>query len=683
MRIKRSLIWTLAVVMVILASGCQKAEKPAETAAQEFQWQIDRFADLRVMRYQVPGFEELPLAQKKLIYYLSEAALCGRDIITDQNYKHNLTIRKTLDAIVEGYKGDRTDPQWEKFMVYSKRVWFSNGIHHHYSTDKFIPEFTTDYFASLAKESEAVEFPLAEGQSLDDLLAFLQPIMFDPAVDAKKVSQDATKDLVTNSAVNFYDGVTQEEVENYYESITDKDDPTPIWYGLNSRVVKKNGKVTEEVASFDGLYGPAIEKIVYWLEKASEVAENDLQKQVIDKLIEYYRTGDLEKFDEYNILWIKDVDSRVDFINGFIEQYYDPMGIKGSWEALVNYKDLEATKRTETIAANAQWFEDNSPVDPRFKKKEVKGVSAKVINVAILGGDTYPSTPIGINLPNATWIRETYGSKSVTLENINYAYDQASLGSGYGEEFAYSEEELERAKKYGSLAGNIHTDLHEVLGHASGQILPDVDPAESLKNYYSPLEEARADLFALYYLMDDKMVQLGLFPSLDAAKADYDSNIKNGLMTQLRRIELGRTIEQAHMRGRALVASWAYENGAAENVIAKEIKDGKTYFVINDYQKLRQLYGQLLAEVQRITSEGDYDAARDLIETYGVQIDQELHKEVLDRFSRLNVAPYGGFINPLYTPVIENGEIVDIKIEYPADYVKQMLRYGKYYSFLR
>jgi dipeptidyl-peptidase-3 len=683
MKIKTSFILLMAFLMVIIIGGCKKAEESAETAAQESQWQIDRFADLRVIRYQAPGFEDLSLDQKKLIYYLSEAALCGRDIITDQNYKHNLTIRRTLDAIVEGYKGDRTDPQWEKFMVYTKRVWFSNGIHHHYSTDKFIPEFKADYFATLAKESEGVEFPLTEGQSLDDLIAFLQPIIFDPAVDAKKVSQDATKDLVTNSAVNFYEGVTQEEVEDYYESITDKDDPTPIWYGLNSRVVKKNGKVTEEVASIDGLYGPAIEKIVYWLEKASGVAENDFQKQVIDKLIEYYRTGDLEKWDEYNILWIKDVDSRVDFINGFIEQYYDPMGIKGSWEAMVNYKDLEATKRTETIAANAQWFEDNSPVDPRFKKKEVKGVSAKVINAAILGGDCYPNTPIGINLPNATWIRETYGSKSVTLENINYAFDQASLGSGYGEEFSFSEEELERAKKYGSLASNIHTDLHEVLGHGSGQILPDVDPAESLKNYYSPLEEARADLFGLYYIMDDKMVELGLLPNLDAAKANYDAYIRNGLMTQLRRIELGKTIEQAHMRARALIAQWAYEKGKPENVVSREVKDGKTFFVINDYSRLRQLFGELLAEVQRITSEGDYEAARNLVENYGVQIDQELHKEVLERFSKLNMAAYGGFINPVYIPVTENGEIKDIRIDYPADYVKQMLRYGRDYSFLQ
>ncbi len=681
MKIKTSFILVLAFLMVILVAGCKKAEQPAEAAAPEFQWQIDQFADLRIMRYQVPGFDELPLAQKELIYYLSEAALCGRDIITDQNYRHNLTIRQTLDAIVEGYKGDRSDPQWDKFMVYTKRVWFSNGIHHHYSTDKFIPEFTADYFDSLAKESEGVDFPLAEGQSLEDLLASLQPIIFDPAVDAKKVSLDSSKDLVTHSAVNFYENVTQGEVENYYKSITDEDDPTPIWYGLNSRVVKKNGKVTEEVASINGLYGPAIKKIVFWLEKAAGVAENDQQRQVIEKLIDYYRTGDLEKYDEYNILWVNDVDSRVDFINGFIEVYSDPLGIKGSWESIVNFKDLAATKRTDTITANAQWFEDNSPVNPRFKKKEVKGVTAKVITAAMLGGDSYPSTPIGINLPNANWIRKNYGSKSVTLGNITYAYDQASLGSGFGEEFSYSNEILERAKKYGALAGNLHTDLHEVLGHASGQLLPGVTN-EALKNYHSPVEEARADLFALYYLMDDKMVELGLLPSLEAAKANYDKNIRNGLMTQLTRIQPGKTIEEAHMRSRALVSQWVYEKGKPENVISKEIKDGKTYFVINDYQKLRQLFGELLAEVQRITSEGDYEAARDLVETYGVQVDPELHKEVLERYAKLHLAPYGGFINPVYTPVVENGEIVDITIEYPTDYVKQMLRYGKDYSFL-
>ena len=671
---KKSLIWLLTFALVILVAGCKKTE------TQDFKWQIDQFADLRILRYQVPGFDELPLAQKELIYYLSEAALCGRDIITAQNYKHNLTIRRTLDAIVEGYTGDRTDPQWEKFMVYTKRVWFSNGIHHHYATDKFIPGFTADYFAMLVKESEGVQFPLAQGQTIDDLIIFLQPVIFDPTVDAKKVSQDSTKDLVTESAVNFYEGVTQEEVEKYYKSIADEDDPTPISYGLNTRVVKKNGKVVEEAAYLNGLYGPAIEKIIYWLEKAAGVAENDQQRKVIEKLIEYYQTGDLEKFDEYNILWVDDVESRTDFINGFIEVYSDPMGMKGSWESVVNFKDLAATKRTDTIVANAQWFEDNSPTDSRFKRKEVKGVTAKVITAAMLGGDTYPSTPIGINLPNANWIRRTHGSKSVTLENITYAYDQASLGSGFGKEFSYSEEVLERAKKYGAQAGNLHTDLHEVLGHASGQLLPGVSP-EALKNYHSPIEEARADLFALYYLMDDKMVELGLLPNLDAKKANYDIGIRNGLMTQLTRIQPGKTIEQAHMRSRALVSHWVYEKGKPENVISKEIKGGKTYFVINDHQKLRQLYGELLAEVQRITSEGDYEAARDLVETYGVQVDQELHKEVLERYSKLKLAPYGGFINPAYTPVIKNGKIVDVKVEYPNDYVKQMLRYGKDYSF--
>jgi len=447
-------------------------------------------------------------------------------------------------------------------------------------------------------------------------------------------------------------------------------------------VIKKGGKVVEQVYSANGLYGPVIEKIVFWLEKAAGVAESDLQKQLIEKLIEYYRTGDLEKFNDYNILWVQDVESRIDFINGFIEVYSDPLGMKGSWESIVNFKDLEATKRMETIAANAQWFEDHSPTDPRFKRKEVKGVTGKVITAAMLGGDAYPSTPIGINLPNANWIRRTYGSKSVTLENITYAYDQASLGSGFNEEFSFSKEEVERAKKYGSLAGNIHTDLHEVLGHASGQLLPGVS-SETLRNYHSPVEEARADLFALYYLMDDKMVELGLFPTLEAAKADYDRNIRNGLMTQLTRIQPGKTIEQAHMRARALIAHWVYEKGQSENVIVKKIKDGKTYFVVNDYQKLRRLFGELLAEVQRITSEGDYEAARDLIETYGVQVDHELHKEVLDRYSKLNLAPYSGFINPDYTPVIENGRIIDVKISYPDDYVKQMLLYGKEYSLLK
>ncbi|MFH1944073.1 MAG: dihydrofolate reductase, partial [Acidobacteriota bacterium] len=625
------------VVIALLTVACTKSvEKPAAVA--DFKWQVDQFADLRILRYQVPGFDELTAKQKELIYYLSEAALWGRDIVTDQNYKHNLTIRKTLDAIVEGYKGDRTTSEWNDFMVYTKRVWFSNGIHHHYSTDKFNPGFSGAYFKSLIEGSDGVEFPLTEGRSVSDLAAFLEPIMFDPTVDAKKVSQDSSGDLVADSAVNFYEDVTQSEVEAYYKSIADEDDLTPVSYGLNSRVVKQDGKVTEEVYSLDGLYGPAIEKIVYWLDKAAGAAENDLQRSVIEKLIEYYKTGDLEKFDEYNILWVKDTDSRIDFVNGFIEVYNDPMGMKASWESIVNFKDLEATKRVSVISDNAKWFEENSPTDPRFKRDEVTGVTAKVITTAMLGGDCYPSTPIGINLPNANWIRRTHGSKSVTLENITYGYNQSSLDSPFGKEFTFNKEILERVKKYGALAGNIHTDLHEVLGHGSGKLLPGVS-SEALKNYHSPVEEARADLFALYFIIDDKMVELGVLPNPDAAKAEYDVAVRNGLMTQLTRIELGKTIDQAHMRSRALVSHWVFEHGKADNVISRETKDGKTYFVINDYQKLRGLYGELLKEAQRITSEGDYDAAKALVETYGVQIDKDLHMEVLARYAKLNLAP--------------------------------------------
>jgi dipeptidyl-peptidase-3 len=681
METKKVFISLLMVVIAFMAVGCtKKTEEP--TAADDFKWQVDQFADLRILRYQVPGFDELTAKQKELIYYLSEAALWGRDIVTDQNYKFNLTIRKTLDAIFEGYKGDRTSSEWNAFMVYTKRVWFSNGIHHHYSTDKFIPGFSAEYIKSLIEGSDGVEFPLTEGQTVSDLAALLEPIMFDSTVDAKKVSQDSSGDLVADSAVNFYEGVTQSEVEAYYKSISDKDDPTPVSYGLNSKVSKQDGKVMEEVYSIGGLYGPAIEKIVFWLEKASGVAENELQRSVIQKLIEYYKTGDLKKFDEYNILWVKDTDSLIDFVNGFIEVYSDPLGMKASWESNVNFKDLEATKRVSVISDNAKWFEDNSPTDPQFKRDEVTGVTAKVITAAMLGGDCYPSTPIGINLPNANWIRRTYGSKSVTLENITYGYNQSSLDSPFGKEFTFNEQILERSKKYGALAGNIHTDLHEVLGHGSGKLLPGVS-SEAMKNYHSPVEEARADLFALYYILDDKMVELGVLPDLEAGKAAYDAAIRNGLMTQLTRIELGKTVEQAHMRSRSLVSHWVYEHGKADNVISREMKDGKTYFVINDYQKLREVYGELLKEVQRITSEGDYEAAKALVETYGVQIDQGLHKEVLDRYAKLNLAPYGGFINPVYTPVLEDGRIIDVKISFPVDYVKQMLRYGKDYSILR
>jgi len=684
MNIKSSLLLALCIGLVGLTAGCKKKapEAPPAAAAPEFQWQIDQFADLRILRYQVPGFEALAPAQKELVYYLSEAALCGRDIFFDQNYKHNLKVLRTLDAIVQGYKGDKNDPRWAEFMTYVKRVWFSSGIHHHYSTDKILPGFDAAYFADLVKGSEGVSFPLAEGQSADDLVAFLRPILFDPAVAPKKLSQDSTKDLVTNSAVNFYEGVTQAEVEAYYKGIVEAKDETPISYGLNTRVVKKDGRVVEEVAKIDGLYGPAIAKIVGWLEKAAGVAENEQQRKVIETLISHYRTGDLEKFDEYNILWVGDLASLIDFVNGFIEVYDDPLGMKASWESVVNFKDLAATKRADTISANAQWFEDNSPVDPRFKKTEVKGVSAKVITAAMLGGACYPSTPIGINLPNANWIRKNYGSKSVTIENITYAYDQSSLKSPFGPEFTFSPELLERAKTYGPMAGNIHTDLHEVLGHGSGQLNPGVGP-ESLKNYHSPIEESRADLFALYYIMDDKMVELGLLPSIEAAKAEYDLQVRNGLMTQLTRIQPGKTIEQAHMRGRAMVSQWVYAKGKPGNVIERVMKDGKTYFVVNDYAKLRGLYGELLAEVQRITSEGDYEAAKALIETYGVQVDQDLHKEVLDRYAKLNLAPYSGFVNPVYTPVVENGKIVDVKIDLTEGYVEQMLRYGRDYSFLK
>jgi dipeptidyl-peptidase III len=686
MNVRSSLWIVLCVALIGLASGCKKKEPappPAASApAAEFQWQIDQFADLRILRYQVPGFEALTAAQKELIYYLSEAAICGRDIIFDENCKYNLKVRRTLDAIVQGYKGDRNDPRWAEFMTYVKRVWFSNGIHHHYSNDKFAPGFDEDYFAALVKGSEGATFPVAEGESVDDLVAVLCPILFDPDVAPKKVSQDSTKDLVTNSAVNFYEGVTQAEVEHFYQKIADKKDPTPISYGLNSRLVKRDGLIVEQVASINGLYGPAIAKIVYWLEKAAGVAENEQQKNVVEALIAYYKSGDLRQFDAYNILWVGDLSSLVDFVNGFIEVYNDPLGLKASWESVVNFKDLAATKRADIISANAQWFEDHSPVDPKYKKKEVKGVSAKVITAAMLGGDCYPSTPIGINLPNANWIRKDYGSKSVTIENITYAYDQSSLKSPFGPEFTYSAELLDRARKYGPLAGNIHTDLHEVLGHGSGQLMPGVG-SESLKNYHSAIEESRADLFGLYYIMDDKMVELGLLPSKEAAMAEYDIDVRNGLMTQLTRIQPGKTVEEAHMRSRAMVSHWVYEKGKAENVIERVMKDGKTYFVVNDYQKLRTLYGRLLAEVQRITSEGDYEAAKALIEDYGVQVDQALHKEVLERYAKLNLAPYAGFVNPVYTPVTENGKIVDVKVDLTEGYVEQMLRYGRDYSFLK
>ena len=667
-----------AVVLTGFASCSGTKDKPE--SAEPFKWQVDQFADLRIIRYQIPGFEELTPKQKELVYYLSEAALCGRDIIFDQNFKYNLAIRRTLEAVANGYSGERSGEQWEQFMEYLKRVWFSNGIHHHYSNDKFIPAFSKEYFAELVKNTPSELFPSELG-GIDALVSTLTPIIFDPAVYAKRVNQSAGVDMVTESANNYYEGVTQKEVEQFYAAMMDPKDNTPISYGLNSKVVKENGKVTEKVWKSGGMYGAAIDKIVYWLEKAATVAENEQQRDVILTLIEYYKTGDLNKFDEYNVKWVSDLNSQVDFVNGFIENYGDPLGYKSSWEAVVNFKNIEATKRTEIISANAQWFENHSPIDEQFKKKEVKGVSAKVITVAALGGDCYPTTPIGINLPNADWIRRDHGSKSVTMENITYAYDQSAIGNGFMEEFAWDDKERELNTKHGSLAGNLHTDLHECLGHGSGQLAPGTK-GDELKNYGSPLEETRADLFALYYIGDPYMVEIGLIPSLDVAYAEYSNYIRNGIMTQLTRIELGKDIEQAHMRNRAIIANWCYEKGKADNVIEKKMRDGKTFFVINDYAKLRELFGTLLKEVQRIKSTGDFEAGKALVEAYGVKINQDLHKEVLERYAKLKLAPYGGFINPRLVPVMEGDKIIDVKVEYPDNYVDQMLQYSKEYSFL-
>jgi dipeptidyl-peptidase-3 len=661
-------------------SGHEQSSNNA-TKADTFSYFVEQFADLKILRYQVPGFDTLKLNQKKLIYYLSQAAIAGRDIIFDQNGKYNLAIRRTLEAIVESYKGDRNSEDFRKFMVYVKRVWFSNGIYHHYAKDKFIPDFSQDFFKQLAAQSDQTKFPVTKGETVANLLDKIIPVMFDPTLLPKKVSQDPGKDLVLSSAVNFYDGVNEKEVEAFYGKMRNPKDTEPISYGLNSKLVKENGKVVEKVYKVDGVYGPAIAEIVKWLEKAATVAENETQKNEIEKLIEYYRTGNLKTWDEYNILWVKNLDAKVDFINGFIENYEDPLSRKATWESVVNFKNEDATLRTVIISSNAQWFEDHSPIDNRFKKKEVKGVTAKVITAAQLGGDCYPATPIGINLPNADWIRKEHGSKSVTIENFTYAYDQAAKKSGMLEEFSYSPEEVELIKQYGFITDNLHVDMHECLGHGSGQLLPGVS-SDALKNYQSTLEEARADLFALYYLMDPKMVELKLLPNADAAKAEYIKYIRNGIMTQLTRIQPGKDIEEAHMRNRQLIANWCFEKGKTDNVIEKKTKDSKTYFVINNFEKLHKLFGELLKEVQRIKSEGDYQLGKELVENYGVKVDQTLHKEVLERYKKLNLAPYAGFINPEYVPVEKNGDIVDITIVYPIDYVGQMMKYGKEHSFL-
>ena len=638
----------------------------------EFNYVVDRFADVEVLRYKVPEFENLSLQQKKLIYYLSEAAIVGRDILTDQNCKYNLEIRTLLENIYQNYNGDRETEDFKAFEKYLKLVWFANGVHHHYSCDKFTPEFSQEFFTAQVNALPADKQPAN--------IEILNKVIFDPTFMAKRVNQAEGQDLIATSACNYYDSITQAEVDAYYATIKNPNDSTPISYGLNSRLVKENGKVVEQVYKVGGMYNDAIVRIVENLTEAAKYAENDAQRKVIESLISYYNSGDLRTFDEYSILWVNDTTSQVDFINGFIESYGDPLGMKGAWESIVNFKNVEASKRTEIISENAQWFEDNAPTDPRFRKEEVKGVSAKVITAAILSGDAYPATPIGINLPNANWIRATHGSKSVTIENITQAYDEASHGNGFNEEFVIDEATRELMNKYLFITDNLHTDLHECLGHGSGKLLPGVDP-DALKAHGSTLEETRADLFALYYLADPKLVELGLLDNKDAYKAEYYKYLLNGMMTQLMRIEPGKDVEEAHMRNRKLIAEWTYEMGKDENVVELTKIDGETYIKINDYDKLREIFGKQLAEIQRIKSEGDYEAGRVLVEKYAVKVDPQLHKEVLDRYASLNIAPYRGFVNPIYTLEKDaNGEITDVKVTYGEGYIEQMLRYSRDYS---
>ena len=669
------------VTALSLLTAC--GGNPKTTAeAEKIDYTVEQFADLQILRYRVPGFEDLSLKQKELVYYLTEAALQGRDILFDQNGKYNLTIRRMLEAVYTGYNGDKNTPDFKVMEVYLKRVWFSNGIHHHYGSEKFVPGFTPEFFRQAVQSVDAATLPLAEGQTVEQLCEEVFSVIFDPTVMPKRVNQAAGEDLVLTSACNYYDGVTQQEAEDFYNALKNPQDETPVSYGLNSRLVKEDGKIQEKVWKVGGLYGQALEKIVYWLKKAEGVAETPEQKAVIAKLMEFYETGDLKTFDEYAILWVKDLNSRIDFVNGFTESYGDPLGMKASWESLVNFKDLEATRRTELISGNAQWFEDHSPVDGQFKKEKVKGVSAKVITAAILAGDLYPATAIGINLPNANWIRSHHGSKSVTIGNITDAYNKAAHGNGFNEEFVYSDAELQLIDKYADVTDELHTDLHECLGHGSGKLLPGVDP-DALKAYGSTIEEARADLFGLYYVADPKLVELGLTPSADAYKAQYYTYLMNGLMTQLVRIEPGNNVEEAHMRNRQLIARWVYEKGAAEKVVELVKKDGKTYVVINDYEKVRDLFGRLLAEIQRIKSTGDYAGAHDLVEAYAVKVDPALHAEVLERYKKLNLAPYKGFVNPKYEVVTDaDGTITDVTVTYDEGYAEQMLRYSKDYSTL-
>ena len=659
-----------------------KTQKNATPEIGDFNYTVDKFADIQILRYRVPGFETLSLGQKEMIYYLSQAAIEGRDILFDQNNKHNLTIRRATEAIYLNYNGNKSNADYLALELYLKRIWMANGMHHHFSEDKILPTFDKQFFANQLQQIEAAKLPLLPNETVDAFISRITPIMFDPLLYPKRTNQAAGQDLVTTSSNNFYEGVTQQEVEEFYNRMKKPNDNRPISYGLNSKLVKENGLVTERVYKIGGMYGDALKRIVEWLEKAAKVAENEQQKAVINQLIEFNHTGDLRTFDEYAVLWVQDVTSQVDFIVGFTETYIDPLGMKASWEALINFKNTEATKRTQIISDNAQWFEDNSPIDKQFKKEKVTGVSAKVITAAMLGGDCYPSTPIGVNLPNSNWIRRDYGSKSVTIENITEAYDQVSLGNGFAEEFMWSEVEVEHAKRYGSLTNNLHTDLHECLGHGSGQLLPGVD-ADALRAYGSPIEESRADLFSLYYLADPIMVKLGLLPDYQAYKAAYYQFLMNGLLTQLTRIQPGKNIEQAHMRNRQLIASWVLEKGAADEVVELKKRDGKTFVVIHDFEKLRALFGQLLTEVQRIKSTGDYEAGKMLVENYAVKVNQELHTEVLARFKKLDIAPYRGFVNPIYKLKTDaRGKVMDVQITYNENYVEQHLRYSKENSVL-
>lgn len=650
---------------------------------KNFDYHVDRFADIEVLRYEVPEFDRLSLNQKLMVYYLGEAAQAGRDILWDQNGRYNLQIRKLLENIYTNYKGDKNSPDYKAFETYLKQIWFGNGIYHHYSTDKFTPLFSESFFTEQVNALPDSMLPLEPGQTKAQMLSVLTPVIFDPTVLPKRVSQDGSGDVVASSASNLYgDGVTQAEVEAYYAALKDPSDPEPISYGLNAKVVKENGKIKEEHYHLNGLYGPAIAKIIYWLDMAKSVAENDEQKAYITKLIDYYITGDLRLFDEYSILWAEDTKSDVDFVNGFIESYGDPLGMTGSWESYVNFRNNAASSRTETISSNAQWFEDHSPINPKFRKPKVKGVSAKVINAAMLAGDAFPSTAIGINLPNADWIRAAHGSKSVTIENITEAYDMASHGNGFNEEFVIDAPTRKILEDYLYITDMLHTDLHECLGHASGQLMPGVDP-DALKENGSALEEARADLFALYYLADPKLIELGILDNPEAYKAEYYKYMLNGLMTQLNRIEPGKDIEEAHMRNRQLIAKWILEKGKKDKVVELTKKNGKTYVKINNYPKMRELIGQLLAEVQRIKSEGDYKAGNDLIQKYAVKVDPKLHKEVLERYSKLDIPPYRGFINPRYELVKDaNGKITDVKLKYGENYIDQMLRLSQDYTTL-